>query len=179
MVVARTPALTIRTVTAGQSVQYNEFFRSGVEAHPESFRIVSDDFKDLPFDPSSTEDRFTLVASTEEGEWIGVVSVECETGRQKRRHIAWLVRMYVAASAAGRGVGRLLLRAAIAQSQNNLPGVEQLNLTVLAKNEPAKRLYLSEGFVRFAHEPDALRDSHGIYHAEEQLRVSLRANKTG
>lgn len=175
MVVTKTPTLIIRTVTSGETVQYNEFFRQGVLAHPESFRIVPEDFADAPFDPSPSATGFTLVATMKDNdEWLGVVSVEREVGRAKRNHIAWLVRMYVAESAAGHGIGRKLLRTAIAQSNNNLPGVEQLNLTVLATNAPAKRLYLSEGFIVFAHEPNALRDAQGIYHAEESLRLSLQ-----
>lgn len=173
-----TPTVFLRDVTAEETKEYNDFFRAGVLAHPDSFRIVLEDFAESPFDPSVSANGFTLLATTVDAEkWLGVVSVERESGRAKRRHIAWLVRMYVAESAAGQGIGRQLLRAAIAQARTGLDGVEQLNLTVLAGNEPAKRLYLSEGFTVFAQEPNALRDAQGVYYAEEQMRLSLTASR--
>ncbi|MBC8139015.1 MAG: GNAT family N-acetyltransferase [Fibrella sp.] len=176
---ATKPDLIIRTVTAGEAAHYNDFFRGGVLAHPESFRVTAADFADSPFDPSPSPDGFTLVATANnDAEWLGVVSVEREPGRAKRQHVAWLVRMYVAGFAAGRGLGRRLVRTAVARSKSDLHGVEQLNLTVLAANEPAKHLYASEGFAMFAHEPDALRGADGVYQAEEQMRLSLKSDAT-
>lgn len=55
----------------------------------------------------------------------------------------------------GRGVGRSLLRALIAHAES-LPGIEQLNLTVVDGNLGAIHLYQSEGFVSFGREERAL-----------------------
>ncbi len=171
------PATRIRLVTADEANRYNDFFKTGVLAHPDRFRIVPEDFAEMPFDPSPSANGFTLVATSENDDWFGVVSVEREAGRAKRRHIAWLVRMYVAETASGRGIGRALLRDAIARSGSDLFGVKQLNLTVLAANEPAKRLYLSEGFTVFAHEPNALHDADSVYWAEQQLYRPLTGSQ--
>jgi ribosomal protein S18 acetylase RimI-like enzyme len=86
-----------------------------------------------------------------------VVAVERELGREKRRHVAWLVRMYVAPHATGQGIGRELLRAGI-QRARRMPGIAKLNLTVAASNERAVRLYESEGFRVFSRETDAFRN---------------------
>jgi ribosomal protein S18 acetylase RimI-like enzyme len=83
--------------------------------------------------------------------------VERESGRAKRRHIAWVLRMYVSADAAGAGIGRKLLERAVARARE-LPGVHKLNLTVAAHNERAVGLYRSVGFREFAREEDAFRD---------------------
>jgi ribosomal protein S18 acetylase RimI-like enzyme len=63
----------------------------------------------------------------------------------------------VDARASGAGIGRALLRQAIARARS-FEGVEKLNLTVAAHNQRAVALYESEGFVRFALEDDAFRD---------------------
>ena len=99
----------------------------------------------------------------------GVGSVHREVGRWKRHHIAWVVRMYVQASAAGRGVGRSILRAAI-EGARRMPGVSKVNLTVAASNAGAIALYTSEGFRVFATEEDAFRDPA----PRTELSMSLR-----
>lgn len=168
----------IRVLSGADAPAYNRFLGRGVHANGDAFRITPADFAHNSFDTSETENAFTLGAFAAEGEtWLGIVSVEQETGRTKRGHVAWLVRMYVAASAGGRGIGRRLLRAAVARTRERFPSVLQLNLTVVADNAPARSLYLSEGFTVFAHELDALRDpvSH-ITHAEEQMRLVIEAS---
>lgn len=67
--------------------------------------------------------------------------------------------MYVTASAAGRGVGRSIVRRALA-SAATMPGLSKVNLTaVAAHNAGAVYLYTSESFLEFAREEDAFRDA--------------------
>jgi ribosomal protein S18 acetylase RimI-like enzyme len=77
--------------------------------------------------------------------------------------------MYVAQPATGRGIGRTLLRAAIAKARE-WEGVAKLNLTVAAHNEAALALYRSEGFEIFSQEADAFRDPA----PRTELTLSLR-----
>jgi GNAT superfamily N-acetyltransferase len=147
----------VRRLRGDEAGRYNEMFALGTEAHPDTLRITRQDIVAAPFSTEASADAVSLVAMTTEGSWLGVVAVERERGRQKRRHIAWIVRMYVVASEAKRGVGRALLRAAVVEARA-MAGVAKLNLTVAAHNAGAIRLYESEGFVTFAHEIDAFRD---------------------
>jgi GNAT superfamily N-acetyltransferase len=140
-----------------------------VRSHPETLRIAPGDMLARPFATAETEDAVTLVALDGAGEWLGVVAVERELGREKRRHVAWLVRMYVVQSASGNGVGRALLRAGI-QRARRMPGIAKLNLTVAASNERAARLYESEGFRVFSRESDAFRNGT---QSVEELTMSL------
>jgi len=151
-------AVEIATLTLGDAAAYNDFFRQGTLAHPDSLRISAADIAAAPFQTGPSERGCTLLARSADGQWQGVVTVERESGREKRRHIAWVLRMYVRADASGRGVGRALLRAAVAKGRE-LPGVAKLNLTVAAHNTRAVALYESEGFRSFARELDAFRDS--------------------
>jgi len=149
--------VTIQTLTAEDAAAYNEFFRLGVLAHPDTLRIAPADFATTPFKTMHGAEGSTLVAQGLDGSWLGVVTVEREAGREKRRHLAWILRMYVAQHSSGRGVGRLLLNAAVARARE-LPGVAKVNLTVAAHNQRAVRLYESVGFRTFATEEDAFRD---------------------
>jgi RimJ/RimL family protein N-acetyltransferase len=153
-----TTDLELRALAAADSEAYNAFFRRGALAHPDTLRISPADIAAAPFQTAASERGCTLLAEAADGRWLGVVTLERETGREKRQHIAWLLRMYVPVESAGRGVGRALLRAAIARARE-LPGVSKLNLTVAAHNARAVRLYESEGFRTFAREVDAFRDS--------------------
>jgi ribosomal protein S18 acetylase RimI-like enzyme len=159
----------LRALGAADAARYNDFFESGAVAHPDSLRISPADIAAAPFKTEHGAEGTTFVAQGAEGEWLGVVTVEREAGREKRRHIAWVLRMYVAASGAGAGVGRKLLRAALARARE-LPGVAKVNLTVAAHNARAVGLYESEGFQIFARETDAFRDSE----PRTELTLSLR-----
>lgn len=148
---------SVRALSAEDAPRYNDFFRQGVLAHPDTLRIAPDDMAAAPFKTANGAEGTTFVAEQPDGRWLGVVTLEREQGREKRRHIAWVLRMYVAESSAGAGLGRQLLRAAL-QRARQLPGVAKVNLTVAAHNARAVGLYESEGFRVIAREEDAFRD---------------------
>jgi ribosomal protein S18 acetylase RimI-like enzyme len=147
---------SLRALGAADAVAYNAFLLRGVREHPDTLRISEADISAAPF-TTEQRDGATFVAQDEDGGWLGVVTVEREQGRTKRRHIGWILRMYVSAESAGAGVGRALLRHAVGHARQ-LPGVEKLNLTVAAHNQRAVALYESEGFRGIGREDDAFRD---------------------
>jgi len=152
-----TPTVSLRALGAEDGARYNDFFRQGVVDHPDTLRIAPADIAAVPFKTTHGGEGTTFVAEQQDGQWLGVVTLEREQGREKRRHIAWILRMYVAQGSAGAGVGRRLLRAALARAAE-LPGVAKVNLTVAAHNARAVGLYESEGFRTIAREEDAFRD---------------------
>ncbi len=158
----------IATLTRDDAARYNAFLSEAVERHPDTLRIARDEIVTSPFSTNLTDDTITFVAKRGD-EWLGVCSVERERGRAKRRHIAWIMRMYVAREAAGQGIGRALFRAALARACE-MPGVAKVNLTVAAHNVNAIHLYESEGFTTFAREEDAFRDSQ----SRAELTMSRR-----
>jgi RimJ/RimL family protein N-acetyltransferase len=151
------PSFRLRQLGAGDAAQYNQFFGQGTLAHPDTLRITVADIAATPFKTAHGAEGSTFVAEGAAGKWLGVVTLEREQGREKRRHIAWVLRMYVDAANAGAGLGRALLRAAVARARE-LPGVEKVNLTVAAHNSRAVGLYESEGFRTIGREEDAFRD---------------------
>lgn len=151
---------------------YNAFFTSGLHAHRNCFRISPDDEAREPFPTTGTPNSFTLGLLTDAGTLAGVVSFQREgQTREKLRHKGLLFRMYVSAEHGGKGFGRQLLDAVVRRVREQTD-VEQINLTVIATNESAKRLYEKAGFCSFARERNALKDGD-VYHDEEQMVLFL------
>lgn len=78
---------------------------------------------------------------------LGMVTVLRDEG-VKTRHKAVVTAMGVAREARGKGIGRALMVEAIARARQ-LDGLEQLLLTVVLPNDPARHLYRSLGFVTY------------------------------
>lgn len=87
---------------------------------------------------------FFLGAFDADGRLLGSIGCEREE-RLQQRHCATVVAMMVAPQAQRAGVGRQLLQACIAQAMQ-VPGLEQLVLTVTARNTHVVRLYERAGF---------------------------------
>ena len=165
--------MSIRKMTLADEEVYRALFDRGVREHSRQFRVSPADVVAMPTPlalPHS--DDFTLGAFSEMGSLLGVVSFEREK-REKMRHKGLLYRMYVSAEAAGKGIGRALVRETIrlARAQS---GLEQINLTVIADNTRAKILYETENFVTFSREKNALKvggNEQMIYLDEEQMAL--------
>jgi len=164
--------MEIRRLTALDKKEYQNLILQGVAAHPESFRISVKDVKESepPFAVEQADD-FTLGAFDENETLVGAVSFERER-REKLRHKGLIYRMYVPSTEAGKGVGRKILRAAIERARA-IDGLEQINLTVVATNERAKRLYESEGFISFSQEKQAIKTG-AKYFDEETMVLRLK-----
>jgi len=163
--------MNIEELSASQLQLYKDFLATGLHQDEDNFRITPEDDADASFPTQGTPDSFTLGAFVE-GELAGVVSFarDGET-RQKLRHKGILFRMYVSPRFRGQGVARTLIEAVIARART-LPGIEQINLTVIAGNHTAMALYQKLGFVVFGTEPNAIK-WRGRYFAEHQMVLRL------
>lgn len=86
---------------------------------------------------------------------VGVVGMFRAHGA-KEKHKGGIWGMYVAPEFRGRGFGRQLMTAAIAQART-VEEVEELRLAVVTTNDAAYKLYLSLGFTEYGVEPRALK----------------------
>lgn len=102
-----------------------------------------------------TEDKFILGAFHEQNQLVGTVTFVRETGL-KTAHKGNIYGMFVAPEVRGKGVGKMLLLELIRRAKE-CEGVEQLNLTVVSDNIPAKSLYQSLGFQVYGVERNALK----------------------
>ncbi|MGW7258546.1 N-acetyltransferase family protein [Streptomyces sp. NPDC054834] len=86
----------------------------------------------------------TLVAESD-GRVVGYVRLGFPTPLDCNAHVRQIQGLAVADEARGRGVGRALIRAAVAEARRR--GARRITLRVLGHNTPARKLYESEGFV--------------------------------
>ena len=98
-------------------------------------------------------------------EIVGMAGLRREPGERKQ-HKGVLWGMYVRPAAQGRGLGRALVQAVLSHAREV---VEQVMLLVVTDNEPARRLYESEGFVTYGLERRALKQ--GERYLDEYLMV--------
>jgi GNAT superfamily N-acetyltransferase len=146
--------LKIRTLQESDQAIYSELWRNALTEEDEFFRISIED-EPLPrIQTKFSNESFTLGAFIDSN-LVGTVSIECDL-RMKLKHKALLFRMFVHASAAGKGVGKALINEAFVYAKN-IQGLRQLYLTVLDTNERAIHLYTSVGFKIFAHEPESVK----------------------
>lgn len=88
-------------------------------------------------------------------ELAGIVGLYRAKG-EKSAHKSHLWGLYVAPAHRGKGLGRLLVEAAVGFARS-MPGVSQVCLCVSEETPGAAALYQRAGFVTWGVEPDALR----------------------
>ncbi|WP_349774030.1 GNAT family N-acetyltransferase [Bacillus safensis] len=90
---------------------------------------------------------------------------------QKLKHRANLTAMYVTPSARGEGAGQDLMTKALSFARER-QDIEQIYLSVVTTNHPAKRLYRFVGFKSYAVEEKALKWTD-TYTDEEKMVLFL------
>lgn len=117
---------------------------------------------------AANDDR---AASESEPLMAGMVGLTREN-REKNRHKATLVAMYVAPEFGRMGLGRALVDEVIREA--GATGIESLVLTVTAGNQAASALYERAGFETFGIEPDAVRIA-GVSFEKKHMHLQIPA----
>lgn len=97
-----------------------------------------------PFFHENSDPRDHLVAVAGDGRVVGYVRLARPSPLASNAHVRQIQGLAVSDEARGMGVGRLLIRAAVAEARRR--GALRLSLRVLGHNSPARKLYESEGF---------------------------------
>ncbi len=160
----------VRLLTEADLPAYKVLRDLGLQHDPAAF---TSDFESAQHQPASAygsrlgqppDDHFILGAFAQPATplnsgaapaLIGAVVCDREA-RRKIRHQASLVGMVVAPAARGQGVGSALL-ATLDTHVRQLPGLEQVLLSVTASNAAALRLYDRAGFRRYGLLANALK----------------------
>ena len=154
------PGLLIRPLMAGDAPVYFAFRLAGLAESPLAFGRSAEEYQHEPLGTVAAglaeiaDERVTLGAFLE-GELVGAMTAVRES-TLKRRHKGSIYAVYVSPAARGQRVGETLLSALLAWA-GDASGLEQLHLAVSVTQEPARRLYLRQGFQVYGLEPKALR----------------------
>lgn len=141
--------ISIRRLTEKDKTDYRRVRLECLKNHPESFGTEYAEEKTkavLFFDPylSQPDSENFLFGAFDGKKCVGI----CGFVRQERRrcrHHGSIISMYVNADYSGRGVGRKLIDAVI-EAAFSQPGLEQIELGVMANNISALTLYRKVGF---------------------------------
>ncbi len=170
------PHVQIRPLTRSDAVAYHALRLTMLREYPEAF---TSSFEEDSAKPVAWAERrigpnadaphdFILGAFSAAGQLIGTVGLSVEA-RAKQRHKALIFGMYVAPEAASAGVGRALLNACLERAQA-IPGLAQVNLTVTATSERARRFYEAAGFRAFGVEEHAIKVGGTSYPKAHMVR---------
>lgn len=164
--------MEIRELTVEDAQELRELRLRALREEPEAFGSSWEEENARPLEQTiarlqASDGMVAFGGFDDDGKLVGMVRLWREDG-VKTRHKAYIISMYVAPEARGRGLGRMLLDTAIARARE-ISGVEQLLLAVNAANTPARNLYLAAGFESYGREPLALKV--GDRYLDEELMV--------
>jgi len=168
--------MDVRVLTEQDAAAYFTLRLAGLRESPRAFGTSASEYEARPL--ASVEARLrphpdTLtVGAFDGGELVGTAALARETGL-KTRHKAFVLAVYVAPPARGRGVARAVMTHLITQARA-MPGLEQLMLAVSSTQTSARSLYAGLGFVTFGVEPRALKVD-GEYVDEEHMLLVLES----
>ena len=165
-----TPAY-IRLLVPADAAVYRDVRLEGLKQNPEAFGSA------FAFENEKPQSWFgDRIAGSEifgafvAGALLGVAGYRQLDG-PKERHKGVLWGMYVRADSRKSGLGKRLVEAVVEHASGR---VEQINLTVVAENLTAQRLYAGLGFVCYGRENRALKQDGRYY--DEILMVRFLAS---
>ncbi|RTR35163.1 GNAT family N-acetyltransferase [Robertmurraya yapensis] len=166
--------MEIKTLESEFAEQYREIRLTALQTNPESFSASYEEERLYPIERFiarlENPHAFTFGALIED-KLVGVVRLVLEQS-EKMKHRANIYGMYVLPDYRSNGIGKSLMEQAIEKVKETVY-IEQIYLTVVATNVPAKKLYQSLGFAVFGLDKRALR-VRDTYFDEELMVLQLK-----
>lgn len=163
--------IIVRPLRADDAAQWRVLRLDALRTYPTAFQASYEDSltQDLSARIPPPDSQSVLFGAFHDGTLCGSAGLHVLPG-VKQRHKAQLWGMYVAPAMQRRGVGAMLVRAAIDHARTRVAIVQ---LVVLHANEPAKALYRGFRFVSYGIEKRALRHD-GVDHDDELMALDLQ-----
>lgn len=160
-------SLIVRQVLPSEAQTYQRLRVEGLVRHPDCFRIAPEDEAILsPSDVAKKLEGGYVLGGFLDGELVGIAGLSALSGA-KAKHKALLWGMYVREEARGLGLADQLMRGILDEARKR--GFEQIQLTVIASNPRAYKVYERWGFKLYGTEVQSVKVGDTYY--DEQLRV--------
>ena len=166
--------MKIRLLDTFDAENYRSIRLEALQNSPEAFASSYEEEKDQHIEMFKNKIKLkdsVTFGAFDKGELVGIITLSKEE-LYKLRHRANIVAMYVSPQKRGLGIGKALMGEAIKKAKDT-DCLEQVYLTVVSTNEPAKKLYTLMGFEVFGTEKRALKLENNIYFDEDQMVLFL------
>jgi len=159
----------IRNMRDNDASAVLEIYRQGLDSGEASFETEPPDWAkwQLKYHP------FCRLVWDQDGEVLGWAALAPVSARHCYRGVAE-VSIYVAASAAGRGIGGRLMGAVVDESESN--GIWTLYSSIFPENEATLKLHLNHGFRKVGIR-ERIAQQHGRW--RDTLILERRSKKVG
>jgi GNAT superfamily N-acetyltransferase len=157
----------VRRLVSEDAGTYQRLRVDGLRRHPECFRVAPEEEAALPLQTvAATLESSFVLGGFHQGLLVGIASLSAFSGA-KVQHKALLWGMYVLQDFQGHGLADQLIEGLLKEAKRS--GLQQVQLTVVAQNSRASRIYQRWGFELYATEAKAVK--FGETYLDEQLRV--------
>jgi ribosomal protein S18 acetylase RimI-like enzyme len=161
--------IELRRLGPKDASAYQEIRLEALADSPHAFSSTLETEQGQPLDRFAKRLADDFILGAFSGPYLVGVAGFYVQPRPKHRHKGMLWGMYVSPDHRAAGIGRKLVEAIIEHARQH---VELLQLSVVADNMPARRLYANLGFVEYGIERNATK-YQGQYHDDVLMALPL------
>ncbi len=159
--------ITIRQLLPDDFAILKDVRLEALQLHPEAYSSAYEDWVKFSDEEWRARLNAPVFAAFDDDTAVGLIGLWLQAGA-RTEHRAIVVMVYVKSDRRGQGIAQKLLQAVESYARDN--GISQLELSVLAENQTAWRLYKREGYTEFGRRPNWISLNGQMYDEVMMLR---------